>query len=203
MKKKLLIATRNPAKLKEYKILLKDLPIELVSLKELNIQDKVKEDGKSYQENAKKKAIFYSKLRGLPTLADDGGLEVDYLNGEPGIKSRRWPGYEASDEELIRIILEKMKGIPFSKRGAKFRAVISLVFPGDKKNYTFEGILRGYITEKPIAQRFNGYPFRSVFYLPKYKKVFAELPQDREAEISHRKTAIKKAIPLLRKEFVI
>ena len=87
--KKLLIATNNPGKLKEYKKLLKDLPLKIVSLKNLGIKNKVDENAKTFEENAVKKAEFYSQLTGLPTLSDDGGLEIDYLNGEPGVKSRR------------------------------------------------------------------------------------------------------------------
>lgn len=201
--KKLLIATQNPGKFREYKIILKDLAIEVVSLKDLNIKDKVKEDGKTYEENAIKKANFYSKLRGLPALGDDGGLEVDFLDGEPGIKSRRWPGHEATDEELIATILKKMKGVPFLQRGAQLLVVIALAFPKDSKVYVFEGVLRGFIAEKPIAQRYRGYPFRSIFYLPGKKKVFAQLSAKEEAEISHRKIAIDKALPILKGKFKI
>jgi len=201
--RKLLIATQNPGKFEEYKIILKNLPIELVSLKDLNITEKIKEDGKTYQENARKKAKFYSRLRKLSTLGDDGGLEVDYLNGKPGMKSRRWPGHEATDEELIQMILDKMKGVPLKRRGAQFRAVIAFAFPGDLNVYTFEGILRGYITETAITQQIKGYPFRSVFYLPKQKQVFAVLSKEEEAEISHRKIAIGKATPLLKEKFQI
>ena len=91
--KKVLIATTNPAKIVEYGEIFKQLklPVNLVSLKDLNIKNKVEEDGKTFEENAIKKADFYSKLSNLPTLSDDGGLEIDYLNGEPGIRSRRWP----------------------------------------------------------------------------------------------------------------
>jgi len=203
--KKLLIATRNPGKFKEYKIIFNKLlpEINLISLKDLNVKEEVKEDGKTHKENALKKARFYSKLMNLPTLGDDGGLEIDFLDGEPGIKSRRWPGYEATDEELIQIILEKMKDVPFQKRKAKLIAVVVLIFPKDSKTYTFKGVLDGYIAENPIVQRFKGYPFRSVFYLPQEKKVFAELSPEHEAEICHRKIAIKKAMPLLRKKFGI
>jgi len=90
---KLLIATTNPGKFREYKILLQDLPLKMVSLRDLKIRKKPKEDGKTFRENAIKKAKFYSRLAQLPILADDGGLEIDYLKGEPGVKSRRWPGY--------------------------------------------------------------------------------------------------------------
>ncbi|MFH0987591.1 MAG: non-canonical purine NTP pyrophosphatase [Patescibacteria group bacterium] len=198
--RKLLIATKNKGKFKEYQIIFKNLPLKLISLKDLNINKEVEEDGKTYEENAVKKAKFYSELTGLPTLGDDGGLEIDFLNGEPGIKSRRWPGYEASDEELIQIILKKIKGVESGKRGAQLVVVIALTFPPEKKSYIFKGVLRGLIEEKPVIKRYEGYPFRSVFYLKEQKKVFGELSEEEEAEISHRKIAINKAMPLIREK---
>jgi len=194
--KKLLIATNNPGKLREYKILLRNLPIKIVSLKDLKIKKKVKEDGKTFKENAIKKAKFYCKLTKLPTLADDGGLEIDYLNGEPGVKSRRWPGYEATDKELIDLCLQKLKGVPWRKRKAQFRVVIALSICG-KKILTAQGKLRGIILTKPRGKLIPGYPFRNLFYLQKYKKALSELPFKKAVEIGHRKKAIKKLIKFL------
>jgi XTP/dITP diphosphohydrolase len=160
--KKLLIATNNPGKVKEYKELLKDLPLKLVSLKDLGIKDKVNESGKTFEENAIKKAKFYSRLSGFLTLADDGGLEIDYLNGEPGVNSRRWPGYEATDKELIDFCLKKLEGVPWQKRKAQLRVIIALAIPG-KEVLTFEGKLRGIILTKPRGKLIPGYPFRPIF----------------------------------------
>lgn len=186
--KKLLIATTNPGKVLEYKEIFKELklPIELVSLKEVGIIEKAEEDGSTFEENAIKKARFYFNLSNLPTMSDDGGLEIDYLNGEPGVKSRRWPGYEASDEELQQIALDKLRGVPGEKRGAQLKAVIGLIFPSDEKFYTFEGILRGIIAEKPFDKIIAGYPFRSIFITD--NQLFA-----------HRKKAVEKAIPIIKK----
>jgi len=196
--KKLLIATRNPGKLREYKAIFKelDLPLKLVSLRDLGIEQKVKEDGETFEENAIKKARFYSKLANLPVLGDDSGIEIDFLNGEPGVKSRRWPGYDASDGDLRRFTLEKLEGVPEYKRGAQLRAILCLVLPGDKKNYTFEGKLRGRIAQKSIKKRFKGYPFRSLFIPLGAKKYLGELHI-----VAHRKKAIKKALSLLRTKF--
>lgn len=194
---KLLIATTNPGKILEYKIILKDLPLELVTLKDLKIEASVDEDGKTFKENAIKKVKFYSGLAELPTIAEDSGLEIDHLNGEPGIISRRWPGHEASDEELIDMTLEKLKGVPKEKRGAQLRVVVALAING--KIETFEGILRGVITEKPIGKIIPGYPFRSLFYLPEIDKVLGELTMEKEAEVAHRKKALEKAIPIIKK----
>ncbi len=195
--KKLLIATTNPGKILEYKIILKDLPLKLVTLKDLNIKVEAEEDGKTYEENAIKKVNFYSKLTDLPILADDSGIEIDYLNGEPGIRSRYWPGYRASDEELVELIIKKLKGVPLEKRGAQFRAVIALLI--DKEIKIFEGIYRGVIIERPIKKIIPGYPFRRIFYLPKIKKVIGELTEEEIAVAFHRKKAMEKAILIIKK----
>jgi len=197
--KKLLIATTNPAKFKEYKVLLRDLPLKLLSLGSLKINQKPNEDGKTFEENAIKKAKFYSKLTNLPTLADDGGLEIDHLKGEPGVKSRRWPGYKATDRELIDFALKKLKKIPWGKRRAQFRVVVALAIPGQKV-LTFEGKKRGVILTKPRGKLILGYPFRSIFYLPEYRKSFNELSFGEEIRIGHRRKPIKELIPFLKYE---
>jgi len=195
--KKLLIATNNPGKLREYKELLKDLPLKIVSLKNLGIKNKVDENAKTFEENAVKKVKFYSQLTGLPTLADDGGLEIDYLNGEPGVKSRRWPGYEAADQELIDLCLEKLRGVCWGKRKAQLRVVVALAMPGEEVLMS-EGKLRGIILTKPRGKLISGYPFRLIFYLPGYRKSFGELSPEEEIKIGQRKKAIKKLIPFLK-----
>lgn len=196
--KKLLIATTNPGKFLEFKEIFQELglkiEIELVSLSDLGIKQKIEETGNTFKENAIQKAEFYHSLSKLPTLADDGGLEIDYLNGEPGVKSRRWPGYEASDEEMIQMALEKLKGVPKAKRGAQLRTVVGLLFPGDSKVYTFEGILRGFIAETPTTQRIAGYPFRSIFIPSGGNKYLGEM-----SLVAHRKKAIEKALPIIKK----
>lgn len=195
---KLLIATTNPGKVLEYKEILKDLPIELVTLNDLGISADVEEDGKTFEENAVKKVEFYSKLAGLPTLAEDSGLEIDYLNGEPGVRTKRWLGYDASESELISATLEKLKGVPMEKRGAQLRVVIALSVK-DEKIQTFEGVIRGLIMEKPIDKIIPGYPFRTLFYIPEINKILGELTMAEEAKVAHRKRAIEKALPVIRK----
>jgi len=194
--KKLLIATTNQGKISEYREIFKDfaIPIELVTLKDLNIETDVEEDGETFKENAIKKAEFYSGLTKLPILSDDAGLEIDYLDGEPGVHSRRWPGYRATDEELMNLALEKLKGVPEEKRGAQLRAVVSLFFPGEEKVYTFEGILRGHIAEKPFQKTLAGYPFRSIFIPAGAEKYLGEMDI-----VAHRKQAIEKALPVIKK----
>lgn len=196
--KKLLIATTNPGKILEYKVILKDLPIELVTLKDLNITADVQEDGKTFEENAIKKVKFYSKLVNLPTIAEDSGLEIDYLNGEPGVHTKRWLGYDASENELISATLERLKGVPMEKRGAQLRVAIAIAI-SDGEIKTFEGAIRGFIMEKPIAKIIPGYPFRTLFYLPEIKKVLGELTMEEEAKFAHRKKAVEKVLPIIKK----
>lgn len=194
--KKILIATTNKGKTSEYKEIFKELglPLELVTLKDLNIEEDIEENGNSFEENAVIKARFYYNLSKLPILSDDAGLEIDYLNGEPGIHTRRWPGYQASDEELFKLAIEKMKGVPEEKRGAQLKAVIGLVFPGVEKVYTFEGVLRGRIAEKPFQEIMPGYPFRSVFIPENSEKYLGEMNI-----VAHRKQAVEKAVPIIKK----
>ncbi len=194
--KQLLIATGNSGKVLEYKEIFKafNLPLELISLKEAGVTQKIEEDGATFEENAVKKAEFYFNLTHLPTLADDGGLEIDYLNGEPGVKSRRWPGYEASDEEIMQMALTKLQGVPAEKRGAQLRAVIGLIFPDDPKVYTFEGKMRGTIADKPLGKMIAGYPFRSIFIPQNNDKYLSEL-----SVVAHRQEALARALPIIKK----
>ncbi len=192
--KKILVATTNPGKLAEIKFFLKDLPVQLVNLSDLGIKDRVEEDGKTFAENAKKKALFYCKLSGLATVADDGGLEIDYLNGEPGVKSRRWINdKEATDEELINYTLEKLKGIPQSKRGAQLRVCLALALPGGE-TYVSEGKIRGVISKQIFHILTPGFPFRSLLFIPKIGKYYhhKNLTDEENLKYNHRGKALKK-----------
>jgi len=202
--KKILIATRNPGKFSEIKYFLSDLPLEIVSLTDLGIKENVEETGKTFAENAKKKATFYAKISGLPTIADDGGLEIDFLKGEPGVKSRRWiNGKEATDGELIKYTLEKLKGVPIKKRGAQLLAVLALALPTGEV-YTSEGKVRGIIAEKPIADRTAGFPFRSLLYLPQIGKYYYQddLTEEENLKYNHRGRAIKKLKRVIKTELI-
>lgn len=206
---KLLLATSNEGKIREYREIFKQLglQIEIVSLKDAGITEKVEEDGatfeenaiNTFEENAIKKAKFYYDMAKMPTLADDGGIEIDYLNGEPGVRSRRWPGYEASDEELRRMAFERLRDVPWEKRGAQLRAVIAIAL-SETELHTFEGIWRGYIVENQskAAKLMPGYPFRSVFYLPEQNAVLGELPFEQEVKLGHRMRALKNALHILK-----
>lgn len=199
---KLLIATTNQGKLLEYKTLLSGLGVTLTSLKEEGISLDVEEDGKTFEENAVKKAKEYCAISNLPVLADDGGIEIDYLKGEPGVKSRRWPGYVASDQELIAMALTKLAGVEWEQRKAKLKVVIALAFPGDNKVYTAEGAKEGYIRKNSLNFT-AGYPFRSIFYVSEIGKTYSELTIEEEAKIAHRSEAIAKLLPILKNKFGI
>lgn len=189
---RILIGTKNPGKIVEYKTILKKHPLKVITLRDLNIEQEVIEDQKTFKQNAIKKAKFYFNLSKLPTLAEDGGIEIDYLNGEPGIKSRRWPGYQATDEQLISITLEKLNKVPFKKRTAQLRVVIALIIDG--KINTAEGALRGLILKKPVKKIISGYPFRSLFYIPEANKTLAGMSEKEEMLVSHRKKALQKLL---------
>lgn len=202
--KKLLIATTNKGKLQELSTFLKDLPVELVSLSDVGIDQDVEEDGKTYQENAEKKAKFYAKLSGLPAIADDGGIEIHALDGQPGIRSRRWFGYEASDEDLIAHMVNVAKDLPAENRKARFITVDCLALPSGE-TYCEEGTVDGVIAEKPLMKILAGYPYRSFFYLPEVEKYYHEneLTDEEMKQYNHRYTAIEKLKPMIKRALEI
>ena len=202
--KKLLVATKNQGKLKEISDFLSNLPLQTVSLKDVGINEDFEETGKTYKENSQDKAIFYAKKSGLPAIADDGGIEIDALNGAPGIKSRRWLGWEANDEELIEHMKRIARELPKNNRKAYFRTIVSFVLPNGKV-FSAKGEIEGTIARKPLLKLLKGYPYRSFFYLPKIKKFYHESDlSDKEQKLyNHRYKAIQKLIPIIKKELRI
>lgn len=202
--KKLLIATRNPGKLGEFKEFLSDYPFEIVSLKDLNIKDDIEESGETYKENSQKKALFYAKLSNLPTIADDGGIEIAALNNEPGIRSRRWLGHEATDEELMNHMIKVSKELPEDNRSAFFKTVVSLALPNGKV-WSVTGEVKGIIAREPHWKLLKGYPYRSFFYLPEINKYYHEndLTPDEQKLYNHRYKTVQKLKPIINKVFSI
>lgn len=198
---RLLIATTNPGKLTEIKAFLSDLPLELVDLRDTGITDNPRETGQSFEENAVLKARFYAQKTGLATLADDGGLEIDALGGEPGVKSHRWIGGDRddSDEALIKYTLKRMKGLHGARRGAQLRLVLALAFP-DGDVHTAEGLVRGVIANTPSRHRTRGFPFRALLFLPHIDKYYNydELTQEENDRYNHRKRALEKLKPIIK-----
>lgn len=198
--KKLLIATKNQGKVGEFKEFLKNLPFAVVSLKDLGIKEDVQEDGKTYQENSQKKALFFAKLSNLPTIADDGGIEIVALGNQPGIKSRRWLGYEASDEEIVGHMLKVSKSLPKDNRSAFFKTVVTFALPSGKI-WSINGQVEGIISDKPCLKLLQGYPYRSFFFLPKINKFYheGELSKAEERLYNHRYKAVQKLLPIIKK----
>ncbi len=194
--KRLLLATHNPAKVHELKIGLKPLEkagIEFVSLADLGIKDQPEETGTTFEENALLKAEFYANLARLPVVADDGGIAIESLDGEPGVKSRMWLGREASDEELINYTLKRLQGYPKAKRKAYFETCVLFYDPKTQASFFEKERLYGYITDKTSPKRIKGYPFRSLFIvLDLNNKYYDELTQEEHAKINHRLKAVKR-----------
>ena len=146
--KKILVATTNEGKLKEISQFLSDLPLQIVSLGDLGITDDVEETGKDYKENSTLKALFYAAKSGLPSIADDGGLEIEAFGGAPGIKSRRWLGKDSTEEDIIKHMIKVAKELPNNNRKAFFKVVLSFALPLGKV-WSATGEIGGIIAKKP------------------------------------------------------
>ena len=190
----LLVATRNPGKAREFEQLLRGIPFQVTSLEEIGLAEEVEETGSSFEENACIKARAYAALSGLLTLADDSGLEVDALGGEPGVKSARYGGLDASDEDRVELLLKNLKAVPWEQRTGRFRCVIAIARPaGEVEMVT--GAVEGIIQYKPKGT--NGFGYDPVFYLPHLGRTTGELSLEEKNGLSHRGQAAKKAIGLL------
>jgi len=191
---KLLLATNNQAKVREYRSLLQNIPFELVTLAEEGITTTVSEVGESLEENARLKATVLAAQSQLLTLADDSGLEVDALGGEPGRLSARYAGEGASDRDRVNYLLSRLKGVPWQKRSARFRCIIAIATP-DGEVELCSGECRGFITFEPRGEQ--GFGYDPVFYLPELDKTMAELPLEIKNQVSHRGQAARKVYRVL------
>jgi XTP/dITP diphosphohydrolase len=192
--RRLLIATTNPAKLAEYRLLLRGLELELVLLADLGISDAPAETGATFAENALLKARFYFERARIATLADDGGLEIDALGGEPGVRSHRWlgSGGDDSDRALVDEVIRRMKGVEPARRTARIRATIALIHDegGRVRERTAEGAIEGVIAERAYSEIRAGFPYRAVLVIPGRNRYLGELGDEEEARISQRRTAL-------------
>ena len=197
--KKIILASNNQHKIGEIRSILKDLDFDIKSVKDENINIEVEEDGKTFEENSLKKAkeiAAYLKERGeneFIVIADDSGLEVDYLNGEPGIYSARYAGEHGDDYANNAKLLEKLKGVPAINRSGRFVCVIALVDNNDK-HISIRGEVEGIIKEELSGT--EGFGYDPLFYYEPLKKTFSEMSSEEKNKISHRGEALKK----LRKE---
>jgi XTP/dITP diphosphohydrolase len=193
---KFLLATANPGKIEEYRLLLDNPGYEITTLAERGISKIAIESGNSYEQNARLKAVTYAELSQLITIADDSGLEVDALGGEPGVHSARFAGENATDEEKVRTILAKLNGVPWEKRTACFKCVIAIATPEGQLELCHGGC-RGIITFEAKGE--NGFGYDPIFYIPEMDKTMAELPLKVKNQISHRAQASLKARRLLKR----
>ena len=191
---KLLVATNSPGKVREYEALLKGLPLTLTYPAQEGVDIEVEETGSTFAENARLKAVAYARASGLLTLADDSGLEVDALEGEPGTRSARYAGQGASDEDRYRLLLSKLEGVPWERRTARFRCAIAVAtLQGEVR--TAEGTCEGIIAFEPKGE--HGFGYDPVFYMPEHGQTMAELETEIKNRISHRARAAEGARRIL------
>ena len=196
--KKLLIATFNEGKLGDYKSFLKSLPLKIVTLDNLGITKDFDEAHETFEENAREKAEFYAKLSGLPTLADDSGVEIPFYDMKPGVHTKRWDGVGKNDEHYQKFILEKIKSIPKDQRKVQLRAVLALSIGG--KTHLAQGIIKGDLTTEVYKNsETHGYPWDRVFIIPELNKYYEELTESENYKYNHRRVALEKLKPFLRK----
>lgn len=196
MSNKIFIATNNKGKLNEFEKILSDLDLEFVMIKDIPNYGEVVEDGNTFEENALIKARYGAKKSGLITLSDDSGLEVDFLNGAPGVFSARYAGENGTEKDCNLKLLKELKNVDFKDRTARYRCVIALVTP-DGIEITKEGTIEGYIDVKETGN--NGFGYDPMFYVPEYGKTFGMIAEDIKNKISHRGKALKNIRPELEK----
>lgn len=196
MKKKLLLATHNRHKVKELQDMLRDLKVEVISLEDIPPLPLVEEDGLTFKENAIKKAVLTARASGFISLADDSGLVVDALAGQPGVYSARFAGPEASDQENNAKLLQLMKDIPDHQRTARFTCVMAVSDPQGKVE-TVAAHCEGSITREPSGNQ--GFGYDPLFIPEGYGISFAQLSPDEKNRISHRGKALQAARPILKR----
>jgi len=196
--KKIVLATNNPHKVREISFMLKGLPLGVLSKNDFNDFPDVEETGETLEENAVLKAKAVYKVTGLPSMADDSGLEVPFLGNRPGVSSARYAGPQCSFEDNNKKLLGELEGVPEIDRDAVFRCVIAVCFAEDDVEVV-QGRVTGKITTEIRGKQ--GFGYDPVFYLPYFKKTFAEMPPEEKNKISHRAIALEKAKELLIRRF--
>ena len=188
MERKIIFATGNQDKMKEIRMILENLGIPVSSMKEAGIDVDIVEDGTTFEENAMIKAEAIAKLTDAIVLADDSGLEIDYLNKEPGIYSARYAGTDTSYEIKNNLLLQRLEGVPDEKRTTRFVCAIAAVFPDGSKE-TVRGTIEGRIGYEIAGE--HGFGYDPIFYLPEYGCTTAELDPEKKNELSHRGKALR------------
>ena len=193
---KLVLATHNDGKILEMQYALKDISVDVITLKDFPYIDEIPETGQTLLENAFIKAKTVFNETGLPSLADDTGLEIDALSGEPGVYSARYAGENASYLDNCAKVLSKLDGVRPENRTARFRTIMAFV--GKDKKFHCEGNVNGLIFDEMIGH--NGFGYDPIFYYPKLEKTFAELKKDEKNSISHRGKALRNFCEILKKQ---
>ncbi|MBI2617302.1 RdgB/HAM1 family non-canonical purine NTP pyrophosphatase [Candidatus Gottesmanbacteria bacterium] len=191
--KTLLLATKNPGKISEMMEILKDVPFRIQALRDFSFNEDIEEKGMTFEENATLKAMKVGEKFSVLTLADDSGLEIDALNGRPGVFSARYT--DGSDEDRVKKVLIELKGIPKDQRTARFIAVVALFNPVSRELEKFKGVNEGYITDKPKGA--NGFGYDPIFFNPIFGKTNAQVTLGEKNRVSHRSIALRKSIPSL------
>ncbi len=195
-RQRLVIATTSADKAREYRQLLANAPFALTSLSDVGVTYDVPETGQTFAENATLKARVYAELTGLLTLADDSGLEVDALDGAPGVYSKRWAGDDATDAMRNRLLLERLSGLPDVQRGARYRCAIAIAAPPPRGLIgVVEGVFEGRIAREPVGQ--GGFGYDPIFFVPEQGRTVGEMSAEEKDAISHRARAARAALPLL------
>ena len=197
MADKIIFATGNKNKMREIRDILSDLGMEILSMKEAGIDKEINEDGKTFEENALIKARAVAEDTDAVVLADDSGLEIDYLNKEPGIYSARYLGEDTSYEIKNQALLDRLSGVKKEDRTARFVCAIAAVLP-DKREFVVRETIEGYIGEKPAGT--NGFGYDPIFYVDEYGCSTAELSEEKKNEVSHRGKALRAMKEKLAKE---
>jgi XTP/dITP diphosphohydrolase len=194
--RQLVIATTNPHKVDEFRQLLAGAPFALTSLDELGVARDVPETGDTFAENAIIKARAYAEMTGLLTLADDSGLEIDALDGAPGVLSARWAGPEVPYATRNRLLVERLAGLPDAQRGARYRCAIAIALPPPQGLVgVVEGVFEGSIAREPVGQ--GGFGYDPIFFVPEQGRTVGEMTAAEKHAISHRARAARAALPLL------
>ncbi len=192
----LVVATRNPGKMREYRQLLADWPVELISLDDAGVAGDVDETGDTFVANARLKASEYARMSSLPTISDDSGLEVHALGGDPGVYSARYGGDACrSDADRVALLLRNLEGVPWGQRLARFRCVTAIAAPGGTVIGMVVGSVAGMIQFEPEGE--HGFGYDPVFHLPSLGQTIAQAPLEIKNRLSHRADAARKARSIL------
>lgn len=195
----IIFATKNKGKIKEINAILADMPVHVISMEEAGITVDVVEDGTTFEENAMKKAVEIMEISGKITLSDDSGLEIDFMNKEPGVYSARFMGEDTTYPDRFQAIFENLKGAKGAQRSARFVSCIAAAFPDGRRLVSYDTV-EGEIAFE--ASGINGFGYDPIFFVPEKGRTMAELSAEEKNEISHRGKALRKMKEILQKELV-